>query len=110
MADKKIYCSVYDCVHNKQEICDVNALNVSGSYAENTDETFCASFDAGNTIESCVSSKPLDNCDSIDCDVTSCAHNENMACSLNEIKVDYEDGCTSCQTALNTCCGSFDNE
>jgi len=40
----ELKCTVQTCVHNKQFLCDLDAIEVGGSSAKNAEETCCDSF------------------------------------------------------------------
>ena len=97
-----ISCNVDSCANNRNGGCFSSSLNVSGSNATNSVETFCESYVAkssfSNMLNQSLDNKPADR---VGCSVGNCKFNSNNACSKNRVKIDVSQG------NLGTECESF---
>lgn len=103
----ELKCTVQTCVHNKQFLCDLDAIEVGGSSAKNAEETCCDSFQErkGNGYSnsySDVSGNAASDRSKIDCKATDCMYNEKCQCHAGKISVEGSNACdcdgTECAT------------
>lgn len=103
----ELKCTVQTCVHNKQFLCDLDAIEVGGSSAKNAEETCCDSFQErkGNGYSnsySDVSGNTVSDRSEIDCKATDCMYNEKCQCHAGKISVEGSNACdcdgTECAT------------
>lgn len=102
----ELKCTVQTCVHNKQFLCDLDAIQVGGSDAKHPRETCCDSFQerkdgAYQNAYSDVTGKASDT-SKIDCKAVECKYNENCDCHAGKISVEGINACecdgTECAT------------
>lgn len=102
----ELKCTVQTCVHNKQFLCDLDAIQVGGSDAKHPRETCCDSFQerkegAYQNSYSNVTGKASDT-SKIDCKAVECKYNENCDCHAGKISVEGSNACecegTECAT------------
>ena len=103
----KINCSVINCSHNDRGICYANQISVSGKKAHSSVHTCCSSFLDSSNYSNLTNNTNNDGlCELLSCNVKTCNHNCNNACTLNSISV------TSNNTRVNlyseTYCSSFE--
>ena len=103
----ELKCTVQTGVHNKQFLCDLDAIEVGGSSAKNAEETCCDSFQErkGNGYSnsySDVSGNTASDRSEIDCKATDCMYNEKCQCHAGKISVEGSNACdcdgTECAT------------
>lgn len=123
----ELKCTVQTCVHNKQFLCDLDAIQVGGDQAKTARETCCDSFQerkANGTSNSSLSSysnssnsnsysstysngysdingSASDRSD-IDCKAVECMYNNDCKCHAGKISVEgsnaYQREATECAT------------
>lgn len=115
----ELKCSVQTCVHNKQFLCDLDAIQVGGSSAKHAGDTCCDSFQErkesmsngisggySGSYADVVSSKPSAT-SSIDCKAVDCQYNEACKCHAGKISVEGSQACdchdTECATFTCGC-------
>lgn len=98
----ELRCTVQTCVHNKQNYCDLDAIEVKGSSAAHIDETCCGSFveRKGDSYSDVTGeATPLSN---IDCKAKQCMYNENCKCHAGKISVEGSNASRSDETVCAT--------
>ena len=100
----KLVCSVENCTYNKDYLCSLNAIHVSGANAVESHSTSCRSFvDHRDSFSSCSHcGTPSGNVD-IECEAEKCQHNKQCHCHADGIDVC---GCGS-HTSKGTECATF---
>lgn len=120
----ELKCTVQTCVHNKQFLCDLDAIQVGGDQAKTARETCCDSFQerkaggasnssAGgysNSSSSSYSSSYTNSYSditgsasdrsSIDCKAVECMYNNDCKCHAGKISVE---GSNACQRESTEC-------
>lgn len=104
----ELKCTVQTCTHNKQYICDLDAIKVEGASAKNAAGTSCASFEekkegSGYSNSMSNSTGTASDCSCVECKATDCKYNEQCSCNAGKISVEGGDASTSAQTE----CASF---
>lgn len=100
----ELKCTVQTCVHNKQFLCDLDAIQVGGSQAKSAQETCCDSFverkgDSYSNVTGTAS--PTSE---IDCKATECRYNEKCECHAGKISVEGSSACECDETECATFC------
>lgn len=98
----ELRCTVQTCLHNKQNYCDLSAIEVKGASATTIDGTYCGSFveRKGNTTSNVTgAASPLSN---IDCKATQCMYNKECKCHAGKISVEGSSACKSDETVCAT--------
>ena len=111
----ELKCTVQTCVHNKQFLCDLDAIQVGGSSARDSKETCCDSFQerkdgmtngVSGGYGDVSSSKPSAT-SNIDCKATECQYNDACKCHAGKISVEGSQACqceeTECATFTCGC-------
>lgn len=107
----ELKCTVQTCVHNKQFLCDLEAIEVGGSSAKNTEDTCCDSFEerkeggySNHYSDSYgdVSSAMPSAASSVDCKATECMYNNECRCHAGKISVEGSEACHSSDTECAT--------
>lgn len=98
----ELRCTVQTCLHNKQNYCDLEAIDVDGSTAKNADDTCCKSFverkgDSYSNVTGEASPKA-----EVDCKATECCYNRDCRCEAGKISVEGSKACQSEQTECAT--------
>lgn len=110
----ELKCTVQTCVHNRQFLCDLDAIQVGGSSAKHAKDTCCDSFQerkesmsnsmtggySGNYGD-ITSSKPSDT-SKIDCKAVECKYNEDCHCHAGKISVEGSQACDCHETECAT--------
>lgn len=102
-----INCSVNNCSHNNSGTCHANRVNMSGKQANSSTNTACGSF-LNSSVYSNLTNNTNDSgpCSCLCCNVSSCTHNCNNLCSLENISVSADSAQTNLYT--ETSCSSFE--
>ncbi len=83
-----INCSVNNCSHNKNGTCYSNRVNMGGKGAAKSVNTCCGSFlDVSNYSTLTNNTNSSGPCDTLVCEVSTCAYNNNKLCSAESISV-----------------------
>lgn len=100
----QLKCTVQTCVHNKQFLCDLDAIQVGGSEAKTARETCCDSFQErkGDSYSNVAGS--ASDLSKVDCKATDCKYNEKCECHAGKISVEGSQAC-DCK---DTECATFD--
>ena len=102
----ELKCNVHTCVHNKNYLCDLDAIEVAGSSAQSAGETSCASFvekKGDNYSNSTGEGSAMSN---VTCHATGCQYNTECKCHAGKISVGGNNACHSDETE----CASFEKE
>lgn len=101
----KIACGVCECSHNKSGECYANFVSIVGANARNDEDTCCSSFmDKVTYTELTNNTISGKCCDSLECCVKTCEHNEASTCNLDHIKVNGDEVKTYSQTNCLSFC------
>ena len=100
----KISCSVSNCSHNSNGTCYSNRVNIGGKSAKSSCNTCCGSFlDKANYSNLTSNTNSNGPCDTLVCNVSGCAYNDNTMCSAQDIVV----GSGSVNLYTETSCETF---
>ena len=83
----ELKCGVVTCVHNKQNYCELDSIEVTGSSAKVSEETSCGSFveKKGDSYSNSVNeASPTSN---IVCQAVECKYNDSKKCYAGKISV-----------------------
>ncbi|WP_066717176.1 DUF1540 domain-containing protein [Clostridium sp. Marseille-P299] len=85
MTDLK--CSVVNCVHNCDHLCEMNTIEVKGRSANNSESTCCSTFhdDNGNTTRNSIGDAAPET--NIECSAEACKYNKNLKCYAEQITI-----------------------
>ena len=84
----ELKCGVVTCVHNKQNYCELDSIEVIGSSAQVAEQTSCGSFSErkgeayGNTTKEDISINR-----DIVCQAVECKYNNSRKCDAGKISV-----------------------
>lgn len=103
-------CDVKSCVHNSDNKCCLDSIQVEGSHAEKPDSTACGSFklrsDRGATnsfgTATNSNSQPSEHV-TVDCKAQKCVYNSECKCTARDIGIHGQTACTCKETE----CASF---
>lgn len=81
-------CNVNNCAHNTNGTCYANKISVNGKKARTSNNTCCSSFVNESGYNSFTNSA-LDSsqCNSLSCNVKTCAHNASGICTLGDVAI-----------------------
>ena len=98
----QLKCTVQTCVHNKQFLCDLDAIEVGGNNAKTAGETCCDSFQErkGDTYSNVTGS--ASETSDIDCKATDCMYNTKCKCHAGKISVEGSNACHCGETECAT--------
>ena len=98
----QLKCTVQTCVHNKQFLCDLDAVQVGGEQAKTARETCCDSFqERKGDVYTDVTGTASDLYN-IDCKATDCMYNEKCECHAGKISVEGSNACHCGETECAT--------
>ncbi|WP_251390250.1 DUF1540 domain-containing protein [Mediterraneibacter agrestimuris] len=98
----QLKCTVQTCVHNKQFLCDLDAVQVGGEQAKTARETCCDSFqERKGDVYTDVTGTASD-LSNIDCKATDCMYNEKCECHAGKISVEGSNACHCGETECAT--------
>ncbi len=102
----ELKCNVHTCVHNKDYLCDLGAIEVAGSSAQTARETSCASFveKKGSNYSNSVDTGSVMS--DITCHARECKYNDSCKCHAGKISVGGNEAC-SCE---ETECATFQKD
>ena len=83
----ELKCDVITCLHNKQNYCELDAIEVTGSHAMVPAETNCGSFVERKGNEYSNSMKEASAKSEVKCHACECQYNENLKCHAGKINV-----------------------
>lgn len=102
----ELKCNVHTCVHNKNQLCDLEAIEVAGSNAQVSRDTSCASFvekKGDSYTNSTGTASPMSK---VKCHAVECKYNEECDCHAGKISVGGNNACHSEETE----CASFEKQ
>ena len=85
MAELK--CGVVTCVHNKQNYCELDSIEVLGSSAQTPQQTSCGSFVEKKGDNYSNDAREASPTSSIVCHACECKYNEERKCNAGRINV-----------------------
>lgn len=107
----ELRCTVQTCTHNQKFLCDLDAIQVGGSSAKNSQETCCDSFEERKTDSYSnsytnrygdVSSSTASDTSNIDCKAVECMYNNECKCHAGKISVEGSNACQCEETECAT--------
>ncbi|MBQ8559099.1 MAG: DUF1540 domain-containing protein [Tyzzerella sp.] len=102
----ELKCNVHTCVHNKNEYCDLDGIEVAGSSAQTAKDTSCASFVEKKGDSYSNSTGEASAISNVDCQAKECKYNTSCKCHAGKISVGGNAACRSDETE----CASFEKE
>ena len=97
-------CNVTGCMHNKENCCCKNEIEVQGNSATIACNTRCGSFDKKREDSySNVTGETAKKATDVACQAKNCVYNEEGYCEAGHIGIVGSSACSSDQTE----CGSF---
>lgn len=104
MAELK--CGVVTCVHNKQNYCELDSIEVLGSSAQSPQQTSCGSFVEKKGDSYSNDAREASPTSNIVCHACECKYNEERKCHAGKINVMGSDA----RQTEETECATFNNE
>ncbi|MBE5940008.1 MAG: DUF1540 domain-containing protein [Lachnospiraceae bacterium] len=101
-------CNVKSCVHNSDNKCCLEVIQVEGINADNPTATACGSFklrsdrNATNSFKNSINEKPSEHV-AVDCKAQKCVFNSECKCTAKDIGISGHSACTCRETE----CASF---
>ena len=83
----ELKCSVVTCVHNTENYCELDAIEVMGDAAKVSEETCCGSFVEKKGNEYSNAAKDASVTSDIKCHAKDCKYNEEYKCYAGKINV-----------------------
>ncbi|MBQ8804786.1 MAG: DUF1540 domain-containing protein [Tyzzerella sp.] len=83
----ELKCSVVTCVHNTQNYCELDAIEVMGNTANISEETSCGSFVEIKDNEYKNRAKDASVTSEIKCHARECKYNDEYKCYAGKINV-----------------------
>lgn len=95
-------CGVHTCVHNKNEYCNLDAIEVAGSSAQTAEDTRCASFveRKGDNYSNTMGTASEES--NITCQAKECQYNNSCKCHAAKINIAGNQACHSQETECST--------
>ena len=99
---KNLKCNAHNCIYNKNYECFAGRINVDGSMAEKTSDTYCSTFrenehpSLSNHSEQCCHKECSVGTAEIRCEAVNCKYNENKLCLTSSVQINDVDA--SCNT------------
>ena len=100
----ELKCNVHTCVHNKDHLCDLDAIEVAGSEAVASRDTSCASFEEKKGDSYTNSTRQGTPLSKIKCHAVECKYNKQCDCHAGKISVGGNNACRTEETE----CASFE--
>lgn len=97
-------CDVVNCMHNAERCCCKGSILVEGDNADNSVDTFCASFYEKDEDSYRNVYETPDYSLQVDCEATNCIYNEDCECHAEQIGIC---GGGSCCCSEDTVCSTF---
>lgn len=98
----ELKCNVHTCVHNKNYLCDLDAIEVAGSSAQTARDTSCASFVEKKGTEYSNSTREGTPTSEVTCHARECQYNDSCKCHAGKISVGGNEACRSEETECAT--------
>lgn len=103
----ELKCGVVTCVHNKQNYCELDSIEVIGSSAQVSEQTSCGSFvERKGESYSNSSAKDASPTSDIVCQAVECKYNDSRRCYAGKISVMGSDASRTEETE----CATFKKE
>ena len=102
MAMPELKCGVVTCKHNKQNYCELDAIEVVGSSAKISEQTSCGSFVERKGEAYSNSVKEASPTSSVSCQAVECKYNNECRCHAGKINVVGSDANRVEQTECST--------
>ena len=83
----ELKCGVVTCVHNKQNYCELDSIEVTGNSAKVSEETSCGSFVERKGESYSNSAKEASPTSNIVCQAVECKYNDSKKCYAGKISV-----------------------
>lgn len=96
-------CGVDNCVHNSDDYCCINSIEIAGAKAKSSASTCCDSFEeaTGEFTNSMESPSPsLD----IKCKAETCMYNCDCHCEAEHVDISGQAACDCEETECSTFC------
>ena len=106
MAMPELKCGVVTCIHNKQNLCELDSIEVVGSSAKVSEQTSCGSFVERKGDQYSNSAKEATPTSNIVCQAVECKYNESRKCHAGKISVMGSNACRTEETE----CATFKKE
>ena len=98
----ELKCGVVTCVHNKENYCELDSIEVVGGSAQVSEQTSCGSFSERKGEQYKNTTKSASPMSQIKCQAVECKYNESRKCNAGKISVMGTDACkieeTECAT------------
>ena len=98
----ELKCNVHTCVHNKNYLCDLDAIEVAGSTAQTSRDTSCASFVEKKGDNYSNSTGEASMTSNVTCHAVECQYNDSCQCHAGKISVGGNEACHSEETECAT--------
>lgn len=98
-------CSVENCIHNRNRLCEMSSIEVKGRSADSKESTCCSTFRDGEGSFSNKSGSAEPETE-IYCSAAKCKYNDDNLCYANNVDI-YGKGALNSE---NTACATFYNE
>ena len=98
----ELKCGVVTCVHNKQNYCELDSIEVVGDSAQASEQTSCGSFMERKGEQYSNSAKEASPTSNITCQAQECKYNESKKCYAGKISVMGSNACRVEETACAT--------
>ena len=95
-----LYCEASNCAHNKNRLCSIDNITVSGKTAVRADGTCCENFTEQTTPESLINKGEKKTF--IDCYAENCRYNEDLNCYADSVNICGEEACRCKETECKT--------
>ena len=99
----ELKCGVVTCVHNKQNYCELDSIEVIGSSAQVSEQTSCGSFVERKGEQYGNATKDVLPTSDIVCQAVECKYNNNCECHAGKISVEG----SQANVAQETECATF---
>ncbi len=103
MAMPELKCGVVTCVHNKENYCELDSIEVVGNSAQISEQTSCGSFMERKGDQYSNDAKYASATSDIVCQAQECKYNEQKKCYAGKISVVGSDA----QRTEETECATF---
>lgn len=98
----ELKCSVVTCVHNNENYCALDSIEVNGSSAQKSEETCCGSFVEKRDNQYSNSAKSATATSDVVCRARDCKYNDECKCFAGKINVAGSSACHSEETECTT--------
>lgn len=102
----ELKCGVVTCVHNKQNYCELDSIEVLGNSAQTSEQTSCGSFVERKGEQYSNSAKEASPKSDVVCQACECKYNDSRKCYAGKISVMGSDASRKDETV----CATFKKE